>query len=71
MEIQVGSIVRYIGCSQEQINWGNNDDPRNKLIIGHRYYVECVEIHSQHTKIQLKGVAGKFNSVCFKFIAET
>jgi hypothetical protein len=35
------------------------------LIVGDTYYVEHVEVHSQHTKIELRGVKGKFNSVCF------
>jgi len=70
MDLYAGSIVRYIGCSQEQINWGNNDDPRSFLIIGHRYYVEHVEHHSQHTKIELRGVTGKFNSVCFQVVGK-
>ena len=26
--------VEYIGCSEEQVKWGNNDDPRSFLIIG-------------------------------------
>jgi hypothetical protein len=56
--------VKFIGCSQDQISWGNNDDP-NMLILDEIYVVECVEVHSQHTKISLKGVGGKFNSVCF------
>jgi hypothetical protein len=59
-------IVEYIGCSQEQINWGNNDDPRSSLIIGKEYIIEKVNVHSQHTKIKLYNKMGWFNSVCFK-----
>jgi hypothetical protein len=59
-------IVEYIGCSQEQINWGNNDDPRSFLIVGKEYVVEKVDVHSQHTKIKLYHKMGWFNSVCFK-----
>ena len=69
-KLHAGLIVRYIGCYQEQINWGNNDDPRDILIIGYRYYVEHVEHHSYHTKIELRGVKGKFNSVCFQLVAK-
>lgn len=61
-----GDHVIYIGCSQEQINWGGNDDPRKTLIEGAVYFVEKQEVHSQHTKLHLRGVYGKFNSVCFK-----
>lgn len=62
-----GDNVTYIGCSPEQIRWGNCDNPNGILIQGDRYYVERVEVHSQHTKIELRGVMGKkFNSVCFE-----
>ncbi|NBW58415.1 hypothetical protein EBR43_11705 [bacterium] len=60
-----GDIVRYLGCTQEQINWGCNDDPRGILMENTNYYVEHVHVHSQHTKIELRGIKGKFNSVCF------
>jgi hypothetical protein len=63
---KVGNLAKYIGCSQNQINWGSNDDPRGILIEGDLYYVEKVEIHSQHTKLTLRGVSGRFNSVCFE-----
>lgn len=57
--------VRFIGSSDEQNRWGGNDDPRKILVIGQTYEVEKVEQHSWHTKIYLKGIKGKFNSVCF------
>lgn len=63
---RVGNTVKYIGCSQDQINWGNNDDPRGILIEGDKYYLEKVEVHSMHTKLTLRGVSGRFNSVCFE-----
>ena len=59
-------IVEYLGCSQEQINWGNNDDPRSFLIVGREYTIEKVDVHSQHTKIKLYNKMGWFNSVCFE-----
>lgn len=61
-----GDIVVYLGCSTEQVRWGNNDDPNGILIQGDHYFVEGVEVHSQHTKVRLRGVSGKFNSVCFE-----
>jgi len=63
---KAGTCVKYIGCTQEQINWGSNDDPRGILIEGDSYYIEKVEVHSSHTKLHLRGVYGKYNSVCFK-----
>ena len=62
-------IVEYIGCSQEQIDWGNNDDPRSFLIVGKEYTVEKVDVHSQHTKIKLYNKMGWFNSVCFEVVS--
>jgi hypothetical protein len=68
MELKTGRYVKFLGCSKEQINWGNNDDPTGILIVGDKYYVEHVYVQSQHTKIELRGVKGKFNSVCFEVI---
>lgn len=59
-------IVEYIGCSKEQIRWGNNDDPTLSLVVGKDYTIEKVDVHSQHTKIKLYNKVGWFNSVCFK-----
>ena len=67
--IRAGDTVKFIGCTIDQVRWGSNDDPNGKLIIGDKYYVEHVEVHSQHTKIQLRGVLKqKFNSVCFEVV---
>ena len=30
-------VIEYTGCSEEQIRWGNNDDPTSHLIIGKEY----------------------------------
>ena len=58
--------VEYIGCSDEQVKWGSNDDPRSYLIVGAEYQIELVDVHSQHTKIKLYNKMGWFNSVCFR-----
>lgn len=63
-----GTLVKFIGCSEEQTNWGGCDNPNGILIDGDKYYLEHVEVHSWHTKISLRGVKGKFNSVCFNEI---
>lgn len=63
-----GDRVKYIGSTEDQVRWGNNDNPKGILIEGDTYYVERVEIHSQHTKLYLRGVYGKYNSVCFEKI---
>ena len=61
-----GDRVIYLGTFDEQVNLGSNDDPRNILIEGDIYQIEKVEVHSWHTKISLRGIQGKFNSVSFK-----
>ena len=66
--MRAGNYVRFLGCDQDQINWGGNDDPNPHLFVGDIYYVEHVYVHSQHTKIELRGVKGKFNSVCFEVV---
>jgi hypothetical protein len=63
---RAGNYVKFTGCTKEQVQWGNNTDPKGILIVGDKYYVEHVEVHSQHTKLTLRGVLGKFNSVCFE-----
>lgn len=56
----------YTGCSDAQVSFGGHDDPRGVLIEGQAYEVERREVHSWHTKITLKGIPGRFNSVCFE-----
>lgn len=63
---EIGDCVLYTGCIDEQVEWGNNDDPRGVLIENQKYYVEKVEVHSQHTKLTLRDISGRFNSVCFE-----
>lgn len=64
-ELQEGDIIKFTEATNDQIRWGNNDDPRKLLIMGDNYEIEKVEIHSWHAKIYLKGIKGKFNSVHF------
>lgn len=61
-----GTKVKFMGCSKEQTAWGSCDDPNSVLFIGDTYYVERVDVHTWHTKVELRGVVGKFNSVCFE-----
>ena len=63
---KVGDKVKFLGCDEEQVRWGSNDNPKGILFEGDVYYVERVEIHSWHTKLYLRGFQGKFNSVCFE-----
>jgi len=59
--------VKYIGCTDGQVNWGGNDDPRGLLVEGQVYELERKEVHTWHTKYYLKEFPGKkFNSVSFE-----
>ena len=64
----VNKYVIFNGATEEQIKWGSNDDPNKSLKIGKKYKVCNIEIHSWHTKIELKGITGKFNDVSFTYI---
>jgi hypothetical protein len=68
--LKSGDHVKFLGCTKEQIDWGRNDDPNKILFVGDIFYVEHVHVHSQHTKIELRGVKGKFNSVCFEKVSK-
>ena len=61
-----GDIVFYRGdTTQEQINWGSNDDPRKVLVEGQPYKIIKVDVKSWHTKLTLHQIDGRFNSVHF------
>ena len=63
-------VVRFEGQTPEQRRWGNNDDANESLTVGEEYIVHEVEVHSQHTKLRLRGNSGYFNSVCFSLVGE-
>ena len=65
--IRVGDNVRFLGWTKEQVEWGNNDTPY-MLIKDRIYTITDVDIHRQHTKVQIKGVIGRFNSVHFQVV---
>jgi len=69
--MKAGCSVVFTEWSQEQVNWGGNDDPKTCLVMGNEYVVDEVEVHSQHTKVRLVGHEGlSFNSVHFRVIEE-
>ena len=64
--MKTGQKVKFIESSEEQVNWGGNDDPLEAgLNIGDEYIISDVDEHNWHTKIHLEGFEGQFNSVCF------
>ena len=54
-KIRVGDNVKYLGYTKEQVAWGGNDTPY-MLILDRIYEVVDVDVHRQHTKVQLKGI---------------
>lgn len=70
IDLQKGSKVKYIGCSQSQIDFGGHDDPRYILQIGGIFTIEDMRVYNWFTRIKLKGIWGRFNSVCFEKIVE-
>ena len=62
---EVGSLVKYMGASDEQVLWGNHDDPRPVLGLYGLYHVAEIVVHSWHTRVRLEDVEGWFNSVHF------
>lgn len=63
-------LLRYVGCSDYQANWGGCDDPRTILESGTIYHAAKFEVHSSHTKVKLTGLKGLYNSVCFEEVAD-
>ena len=64
-KIYVQDEVTFVGGTKEQRNWGGCD-PAYHLNEGVKYTVTNVEVKSQHTRIELKGLQGCFNSVLFR-----
>ena len=64
---QRGDKVRFTGASDDQVRWGNNDDPRSYLFKGQICTVLEEEVHSWHTKIRLLETPTMlFNNVSFE-----
>ena len=65
---KIGDNVKFIGSSQDQVNWGSNTDPDGILNNDTTYEISNVEVHSWHTKIELVGIKGEFNSASFDYV---
>jgi hypothetical protein len=63
-QLKAGDVVTYNGWTEEQVKWGGNDCPY-MMIVGRQYTIESVDVHSSHTKVTIKGITGRFNSVHF------
>jgi hypothetical protein len=62
--------VIYIGSHKEQNAWRGDDDPAPLLTKGEVYKVKKWDELPWHTHVQLMGIKGIFNSVCFKKLTE-
>ena len=60
-----GDRVKFVSYIKEQVYWGNNDAP-DMLTMGETYTIETVDVHTSHTKVTLKNIPGRFNSVHFE-----
>ena len=56
--------VRYLGASQDQINYGGGADSRIHLVVGEVYAVEHIVEREWHTHYYINGKP--YNSVCFE-----
>lgn len=66
MNFKKNEIIQYYMPNQAAVNWGNNDDPEKTLVLNEYYEISEIEEHTWHTKLILKGIEGKFNSVHFR-----
>lgn len=63
--------VKFVECSDEQVNFAGKDDPRKHLVLDETYELERKEVHSWHTLYYLKDFPGlSFNSVCFREVSD-
>jgi len=61
--------VKYRGASDAQVNWGQNDDPRECLVKGRVYDVIETEVLSWHTTIRLSEFPDlEFNDASFDYV---
>ena len=67
--MHIGNKVKFLGCNEHQVRWGNNDEPF-MLKTGDVYIIDNVIVKNWHTKVKLLDIDGYFNSVCFEVIDE-
>ena len=59
----IGETMTYVGGSDTALIHG---DDTSVLTVGQSYVIEDVFPFNFHTKVSLKDLSGKFNSICFK-----
>ena len=62
----VGDKVKCVSVDIEFQRFGNSSGDLSNLTIGNFYTVTNVEVQSWHTKIEIDGVIGQFNSELFE-----
>lgn len=66
-DLEVNDKLIFVEASDEQVKWGNNDDPRPLMTRGDKLTLKHKEVHTWHTKLEFVEFPGKkFNSVHFK-----
>lgn len=60
------TVMRYIGTSKFQQNWGQCEDPSEVLNVGDRVWITKEEVHNWHTKLWVNEDRGPFQSTSFE-----
>jgi len=64
--MSITSLVRYIGATQDQIDFGGWDDPREVLEINKIYEAYNCVVGPLKSYFELVGIHGRFNTVHFE-----
>lgn len=68
MSVRGGDRVKFVKCSDDQVQYNKCNDPRGVLTVGTTYSVSYIKEYAWHTKIKVSGVDGEFPSVCFEVV---
>jgi len=63
--------VKFIGATDAQVRWGDNDDPRGILDETRVYEVVKIDMNAWNTRIKLVGFPDYwFNVKCFEEVKD-
>lgn len=64
-EWDAGDILVFMEASDDQVNYGGVDDPREILELRHQYKLESVAVGGWKSYVTIDGIEGTFNSAHF------
>lgn len=68
-EQYLGRKMKYVGCSDIQVNYAGNSDPRDFMVEGKTYTVFDARVGGWSTTLEFVEFPKKtFNSVCFEVV---